>query len=94
MATTMTIITANAVKEMRRDDYVVDLLREIINDNPDYDIETIMTEYFDGVITFKDDKAEMAAKRLINSIKTDRLYYRNDYDDYEDESNADSVGIF
>ena len=31
---------------------------------------------------------------LIGSIKTDRLYYRNDYDDYDEESNADSVGIF
>ena len=95
MKNNITIITANAVKEMRKDDYSVDLLREIIEDNPNYDTKTIMTEYFDSsIIVFKDDKAEMAATHLIGSIKTDRLYYRNDYDDYDEESNADSVGIF
>ena len=94
MTNNVTIITANAVKTIRISDYALDLLREIIEDTPDPDAETVMTEYFGTIIMFKNDKAEMAAKRLINSIKTDRLYYRNDYDDYEDESNADSVGIF
>ena len=95
MKNTMTIITANAVKEMRND-YSIDLLREIIEDNPNYDITMIMTEYFNSIIVFKDDKAEMAATRLIDRIKKEQqpLTFLVDCDNFDEESNADSVGIF
>lgn len=95
MKNTMTIITANAVKEIKNNDYQFDLLREIAQADPDAETETILTEYFDTIVIFKDDKAEMAATRLIDRIKNDidRLDYRNDYDDYEEDSDADSVWI-
>lgn len=94
MRNTMTIITANAIKEIKHDDYSMDLLREIIEDITNADTEAVMTEYFDAIVIFKDDKAEMAANRLIEQLNTDRIIYTNDYDNYDEESDADSVGLF
>lgn len=94
MRNTMTIITANAIKEIKHDDYSMDLLREIIEDITNADTEAVMTEYFDAIVIFKDDKAEMAANSLIEQLNTDRIIYTNDYDNYDEESDADSVGLF
>jgi hypothetical protein len=87
------IITTNTVKEIRCDDDSMDLLREIIEDNPDMDISDILTEYFDTAITFKNDKAETSATRLIEKLRTstEHLQFLTDNDGFDDESDADSV---